>query len=854
MEKRFALFLGLSALILVGHLTLQSFLAPPQPQRPQGADDVADVDGPVDPGDTDDGDAKVADAADATDATDGGTPSEPETDTNADSSDQVAEAEAANPDPLTNAADSPAMGADQPEVAEQWVVLGSLVPGSPYRLMVTLCNQGAAVERIELVQRTTTGRFRFQDLVDKSGYLGHLALRDATACRVNIVPPGSPAAIAKAGTSGVEPGLVVGDVIQQIDGQSVKVPDDFRQHLAGTKPGQTVEIQVSRSNASGETSVESFTALLTRHPLSVVSRETNLDAPLGLPDQLSMLFSLESVGQTAVARSEDEIEGLPSLRNENSQVKVLEDDGSGPAVEFRFRLDSSQLEAIDQSGELEIVKRYRLARIPTDQLEDSLSPSYHLEMELEILNLGSDEQQVAFRLDGPTGLPTEGWWYSNKIHPRFMAAAGSRDVLWNTPQGGRGLIGATQIYKETKEAEENNQAPLITLFDDTTAQPINYIGVDTPYFAVVIKPEVEDGASETQFMKALAIAAGDVGEKKKSKPKTTNSTFRLISGPQTIAANGKFAQRFTLFSGPKQPALLEKYDLERVIEYGWFRPIAKVLSSVLHFFERLPLVNYGFAIIMLTVLVRSCMIPLSRKATKNAAMMQELAPEMKAIAEKYKNEMEKRSAAQRELFAKNNYNPFGGCLLMFIQLPIFIGLYRSLSVDVELRQAPLISGMSWCSNLAGPDMLWYWKPYLPAMLADETGWLGPYFNILPIITIVLFLLQQKMFMPPATDDQTRMQQKMMKFMMIFMGVLFFRVPSGLCIYFIASSLWGLAERKLLPPPGKKKGAGTPAPDGKKPGESATKKLANMADKLTKKVGGDANVRTARSSRKSRKGR
>jgi YidC/Oxa1 family membrane protein insertase len=253
--------------------------------------------------------------------------------------------------------------------------------------------------------------------------------------------------------------------------------------------------------------------------------------------------------------------------------------------------------------------------------------------------------------------------------------------------------------------------------------------------------------------------------------------------------------------------------------------IAKPLSWVLHFFASIPLVNYGLAIILLTVLVRSAMTPLSRKAAKNAQMMQELAPEMKRIAEKYKNDMEKRAAAQRELFAKHNYNPFGGCLLMFIQLPIFIGLYRSLSVDIELLQAPLIPGLPWCSNLAGPDMLWNWESYLPAFLADPgTGWLGPYLNVLPIITIVLFLLQQKMFMPPATDEQTRMQQQMMKFMMIFMGVLFFRVPSGLCVYFIASSLWGIAERKLLPQPGKP-GSGGPSA---KAGTVASSAKANKA--------------------------
>ena len=76
--------------------------------------------------------------------------------------------------------------------------------------------------------------------------------------------------------------------------------------------------------------------------------------------------------------------------------------------------------------------------------------------------------------------------------------------------------------------------------------------------------------------------------------------------------------------------------------------------------------------------------------------------------------------------------------------------------------------------------------------------LGPYFNILPILTIILFIVQQKIMMPPAADEQAAMQQKMMKYMMIFMGLMFFKVASGLCIYFIASSLWGLGERRFLP--------------------------------------------------------
>jgi YidC/Oxa1 family membrane protein insertase len=193
------------------------------------------------------------------------------------------------------------------------------------------------------------------------------------------------------------------------------------------------------------------------------------------------------------------------------------------------------------------------------------------------------------------------------------------------------------------------------------------------------------------------------------------------------------------------------------------------------------------------------MLPLGRQQARSAAKMQELAPEMKRIAEQYKNDMEKRAAAQRELFRTHNYNPLSGCLLMFIQLPIFVGLYRALSVDIELRQAPLIPGLRWCSNLAGPDKLLYWGDwaFLPDFLVGPTGYLGPYLNLLPLISIVLFLIQQKLFTPPPTDEQQVIQQKMMKFMTIFIGVLFFKVPAGLCLYFIASGLWSIGERKTL---------------------------------------------------------
>jgi len=309
-------------------------------------------------------------------------------------------------------------------------------------------------------------------------------------------------------------------------------------------------------------------------------------------------------------------------------------------------------------------------------------------------------------------------------------------------------------------------------------------------------PQKKDPA-DIWFAQSQTLRVGKVDEKRL---KLTNTSCRVVSQVNELAPSEKLDHRYEIFIGPKKPAVLEHYGLRELIYYGWFGKVAKPIAWLLHLFYAIVR-NYGIAILMLTVAVRGAMFPLSRKQALGAQKMQMLQPEIKKIQEKYKKDVEGRTKAQQELFRKHNYNPLSGCLVMFIQLPIFIALYRSLMVDIELRQAPLISeSIRWCSNLAAPDMLYDWSGFMPESVSNGVGifGLGPYFNILPILTIVLFVLQQKMFMPPPADEQAAMQQKIMKYMMVFMGLLFFKVASGLCIYFIASSLWGLAERKFLP--------------------------------------------------------
>jgi YidC/Oxa1 family membrane protein insertase len=232
---------------------------------------------------------------------------------------------------------------------------------------------------------------------------------------------------------------------------------------------------------------------------------------------------------------------------------------------------------------------------------------------------------------------------------------------------------------------------------------------------------------------------------------------------------------------------------------------------------------YGLCIILLTVMVRGLMFPISRKQAYLSMKMQELAPELKKIQEKHKADPQAKTQAMMELYRRHGVNPLAGCLPLLLQMPIFLGLYYALQESIFFRLAPFV----WIDNLAAPDMLIHWGPNIPLV----SGILGPYFNLLPVLAVALMLAQQKMMTPPPTDETQASQQRIMKIMMVFIGFMFYKVAAGLCIYFIASSLWGLAERKLLPrrkaaalPPAAPSGPAKPAARGPA-GSPKTKKAA-----------------------------
>ncbi|MCO8121363.1 YidC/Oxa1 family insertase periplasmic-domain containing protein [Stieleria sp. TO1_6] len=687
---------------------------------------------------------------------------------------------------------------DQPEDAEddagdsttqttEWYTLGSMNPADEHQLLIYFRNRGAAIERIELTAREEDGSFAYRRVDTRSGYLGYFAgtaSERIDGLHVNVIGPGSPATTAT--TADGQTGIQVGDVIIAVAGAPVQSEQEIAEALRETKPGDSVVVEVVRGeNADAAAAPLLFDVTLTEHPLDLIrlAKDGGDDQIVGNLSRLSSLMTLAQVGRKGISTGKRALDSLPLPENQTWTANVTSGDNGSQSIRFETNLGAKAMQKLGGQP-------VRMVRSFT--IEPS---SYIVDMDMEVINLGDTPQQLAYRLEGPNGLTDEGWWYSTKISPNFSGAA-ARDVVYRTAADGHELISGMTLLKETRKTPEEPNYGLFAADSDAAARQLSYIGVDAQYFAVSYIP-ADGEALLNQFDRASAMIVADEAKIKANKERAINVSFFLNSSPASIAPGESIRQSLRMFAGPKEPELLNQYGIGDFVYYGWFSFFSSILSGLLHVLQSI-VQNYGIAIVLLTVIVRGLMFPLSRNAAVNAQRMQELAPEMKKIAEKYKDDMEGRLKAQQALQKRVGFNPLAGCLPMFLQLPIFMGLYRALSVDIDLRQKPLFSPNGWASNLAAPDQLLYWGDWMPEFFSGRgTGWLGPYLNILPLFVVVLFITQQKLFMPPATDEQTAMTQKVMTFMTLFMGLFFFRVPAGLCIYFIASSLWGIGERLLV---------------------------------------------------------
>lgn len=302
--------------------------------------------------------------------------------------------------------------------------------------------------------------------------------------------------------------------------------------------------------------------------------------------------------------------------------------------------------------------------------------------------------------------------------------------------------------------------------------PVDIAGLEDKYFAGIFLP----GPADQTFRVGRRVwTPADWKGKDTDKPQ---ALFALLGSAQPKPLG------FRVFVGPKDRNDLRSVNprLDSLVSFGFFKWFAEPLFLALLYIHDHVIGNYGWAIVILTVLINLAMFPLKLKSIKSAQEMQRIAPLVKDIQDKYKqykfNDPRKQRMNQEvmKLYQEHHINPLGGCLPMALQMPFLYGFYRVLDLPIELRHAPW---MGWIKDLSAAD---------------------PYY-ILPIIMVVSMFIMQKMTPMPSPDPA---QQRMMMLMPLFFGFMFMRVASGLALYFLVANLVGIAQQviinKMIPRP------------------------------------------------------
>ena len=298
-------------------------------------------------------------------------------------------------------------------------------------------------------------------------------------------------------------------------------------------------------------------------------------------------------------------------------------------------------------------------------------------------------------------------------------------------------------------------------------RPSTFVGIEDSYFAAAFLPGSKSSVQETTYSDGVPDAKG-------------TDEQRVGMG-----VGGDGTNTLSLFVGPKDTDLLRKVDpkLEQVVDWGWFWFLAQPLFTALNWTTDHLVHNYGWSIVLVTIIINLLLFPLRLTSMKSSRKMQTLQPQINAINEKYKGYpiRDPRQADKNQeimdLYKKNDVNPVGGCLPMLLQLPFLWAFYKVLSVSIEMRGAHWL----WVTDLSQPESL--------------------AIHMLPVLLIVTQFLTQKMTPSPGMDPS---QQKMMMIMPLIFGYMFYFASSGLVLYWLTGNIVAVVQQwalnRISPPP------------------------------------------------------
>jgi YidC/Oxa1 family membrane protein insertase len=349
-----------------------------------------------------------------------------------------------------------------------------------------------------------------------------------------------------------------------------------------------------------------------------------------------------------------------------------------------------------------------------------------------------------------------------------------------TPAGGINYWGRKlhKLYGKAKPLS------IDTVPTDMNGVEVDWISAKNKFFTQILRPE--------EPIATMAIVSSRKTEGKGIVP--SDVAAALVFKPAIVEAEDSLSIDYSYFIGPKKYSILKASGnhMEGVMEFettgfwsfmNWLmEPARKFLLWTMNKCHSL-IPSYGIAIILLTLLIRILFWPLTHKSTDSMKRMQEIQPEIKALQAKHKDNPQKLQQETMKLYKEKKVNPMGGCLPMFVQIPVFIALFTVLRNAIELRY----SGFLWIADLSMAENLFAGKiPFVGSL------------NILPLVMSASMIWQQKLTgSAPAATPEQQQQQKMMMFMMpIMMLFFFYSMPSGLVLYWTTSNLLMIAQTGL----------------------------------------------------------
>ena len=411
--------------------------------------------------------------------------------------------------------------------------------------------------------------------------------------------------------------------------------------------------------------------------------------------------------------------------------------------------------------------------------------SHEIEFTLELENSAREgpESRVGFVLTPIACMPTES---ADQYYAEPQAVA-----CVPKPEGGAELLAKPRDEAGSKlfDAFGVQRAPL-------------FAGVQNKYFATLLRPAPKDLAAQASIVGASWRLLRDEGFARAHPADAARAWKQVVTDLQlelVLPVKGqKKSWSYVVYAGPKDRHELENAYPEHALlvqnDLSTFRiisSIAAVLLAVLGFLESIA-GNWGVAIILLTILVRAILFPVNRRSqtamARYQSKMKRIQPRIDELKKRYADDKAKLNQEQAKLLqSEGAFPPLGGCLPMFLQIPVFFGLFAAYRAAFDLRQAHFL----WIPDLSLPDHTFP----LGLGVVPVLGSLA-YLNILPPLMIAMWIWQQR-GMPVPADEQAAKMQKMMMWMPIVMGVFLYNYAAGLSLYMITQSGLGVFEQKFI---------------------------------------------------------